>query len=165
MERHWQRLQVEEELPVRRRHYARPPGAFKEPGRKALAQHQGLCTHESLLLMWIRTGKVGLHAFLFEKGVPGVAILYCRYSSGAPEMATHLVLDCFFEVLARPRRAPGIEWWLQAIGRFLEFRLAERIKDETEAEETEGRGQSGFRGLRGLGCRLFLIVVKYSSLY
>ena len=59
-----------------------------------MARHQGLRKHESSLLTQIRTGKIGLRAFLFERGVPSVATPRYRYSSGALETAVHLVLDC-----------------------------------------------------------------------
>ena len=59
-----------------------------------MARHQGLYKHESSLLTQIRTGKIGLRAFLFERGVPSIATLQCRCSSRAPETVVHLVLDC-----------------------------------------------------------------------
>ena len=50
-----------------------PPGVYEESHYKALARYQGLRKHESSLLIQVRTGKVGLRAFLFEKKVPGIA--------------------------------------------------------------------------------------------
>ena len=68
-------------------------GAYEEPQYKALARHQGLRKHESSLLTQVRTGKVGLRAFLFEKKVPGIATPLCRCGE-APETAAYLVLNC-----------------------------------------------------------------------
>ena len=43
--------------------------------------------------MQIRTGKIGLRAFLFERQVPDLATLLYRYSE-VPETTVYLVLDC-----------------------------------------------------------------------
>ena len=59
----------------------------------ALKKHRDLLKHESSLLTQIRTGKVGLRAFLFEHKVPEVATPWCPCGE-APETAAHLVLDC-----------------------------------------------------------------------
>ena len=59
-----------------------------------MARHQGLRKHESSLLTQIRTGKIGLWAFLFERWVPSIATPWYRCSSRALETAVHLVLDC-----------------------------------------------------------------------
>jgi hypothetical protein len=58
----------------------------------ALKKHQHLYKHKSSLLTQIRTGKVGLRAFLFERKVLEVATLQCLCSE-APETAAYLVLD------------------------------------------------------------------------
>jgi hypothetical protein len=60
---------------------------------EALKKHRDLLKHESSLLTQIRTGKVGLRAFLFEHKVPEVATPRCPCGD-APETAAHLVLDC-----------------------------------------------------------------------
>ena len=58
-----------------------------------MARYQGLYKYESSLLIQIRTGKIGLQAFLFERGVPSIATLQYRYSSRVLETVVHLVLD------------------------------------------------------------------------
>ena len=132
-----------------------PPGAYEEPQYKALARHQGLRKHESSLLTQVRTGKVGLRAFLFERKVPSIATPLCRYGE-AQETAVHLVLDCselehyrealrqqqfpralytlrdFVVLTANPRRAASVIRWLLSTGRFPEFRFAEQMRDEEE---------------------------------
>src|SRR3954469_22266949 len=112
----------------------------------ALKKHQHLRKHESSLLTQIRTGKVGLRAFLFERKVPEVATPRCPCGE-APETAAHLVLDCrqldqqrddlqqllqptalrtyrdFAAATARGKSAGKLVRWLLSTGRFPEFRL------------------------------------------
>ena len=59
---------------------------------KALRKHDTLRKHESLALIQVRTGKIGLNAFLFECQVPDVMSPNCRY--GARETAAHVILYC-----------------------------------------------------------------------
>jgi hypothetical protein len=59
----------------------------------ALKKHRQLYKHESSLLIQIRTGKVGLRAFLFERKAPEVATPQCPCGE-APETAAYLVLNC-----------------------------------------------------------------------
>jgi hypothetical protein len=75
------------------RHRAPVPAAWPEFNYDALKKHYGLLKHESSLLTQIRTGKVGLRAFLFERKVPDVATPQCICGK-APETAAHLALDC-----------------------------------------------------------------------
>jgi hypothetical protein len=119
----------------------------------ALKKHQHLHKHESSLLTQIRTGKVGLRAFLFERKVPEVATPRCPCGE-APETAAHLVLDCqqldhqrnylrqllhptplhtyrdFAAATAKGKSACKLARWLLSTGRFPEFRLAERYRAE-----------------------------------
>ena len=73
----------------------RAPAPASQPvfSYDALKKHRDLLKHESSLLTQIRTGKVGLRAFLFERKVPEVATPRCPCGD-APETAAHLVLDC-----------------------------------------------------------------------
>jgi hypothetical protein len=123
----------------------------------ALKKHRDLRKHESSLLTQIRTGKVGLRAFLFERKVLEVATT--RYPCGeAPETAVYLVLDCrdlalqredlqrrifpkalwiyrdFAAATAKKKSARILVRWLLSISRFPEFRLAERYRAEADQE-------------------------------
>jgi hypothetical protein len=69
------------------------PAEFSQVLIGALSRYKCLCIHQSSLLTQIRTGKVGLRAFLFEKKVPDVATPWCQCGGGL-ETAAHLVLDC-----------------------------------------------------------------------
>ena len=84
-------MQHPSEPPDRRRVPA--PAARPTFNYDALKKHHGLLKHESSLLTQIRTGKVGLRAFLFERKVLEVATPRCIYSDTL-ETAMHLVLDC-----------------------------------------------------------------------
>ena len=123
----------------------------------ALKKHRDLLKHESSLLTQIRTGKVGLRAFLFERKVPDVATPRCSCGE-APETAAHLVLDCqqldyqrdnlrqlllpmplhtyrdFAAATAKGKSASKLVRWLLSTGRFPEFRLAERYRAEDSQE-------------------------------
>ena len=69
------------------------PVIYTAPLFKILEKYHSLSKHESSLLTQIRTGKVGLRAFLFERKVPEVATPRCLCGE-APETAAHLTLDC-----------------------------------------------------------------------
>jgi hypothetical protein len=123
----------------------------------ALKKHKDLRKHESSLLTQIRTGKVGLRDFLFERKVPDVATPRCLCGE-APETAAHLALDCrdlaqqreelrrlmspkamrtyrdFATATAKKKSARTLVRWLLSTGRFPEFRLAERYKAEADQE-------------------------------
>ncbi len=60
---------------------------------KTLAKQQGLRKHESSLLVQIRTGRIGLRAFLFQRGVPDISNPLCSCGT-EPETPDHLVLRC-----------------------------------------------------------------------
>ena len=90
---HWKRRWMYHlsEPPDRRR--APAPATWPTFSYNALKKHHGLRKHESSLLTQIRTGKVGLRDFLFERKVPEVATPRCPCGE-APETAAHLALDC-----------------------------------------------------------------------
>jgi hypothetical protein len=139
------------EPPDRRR--APAPAAWPTFNYDALKKHHGLLKHESCLLTQIRTGKVGLRSFLFERKVPEVATPWCICGE-APETAAHLVLDCrdlaeqrqelrrtlapramrtyrdFTAATSKKKSAHKLVRWLLATGRFPEFRIAERYRAE-----------------------------------
>ena len=112
-----------------------PPGTHEEPHHRALTRHQGLRKHETCLLTQIRTGEVGLRAFLFEKGVRAwrsqrqgprdsrTSVLtypelgHCRDILRQQQYPRALrTLRKFIKVTANPRRAPSIVHWLLATG-------------------------------------------------
>jgi retron-type reverse transcriptase len=150
---HWQRRwqQHAHEPPDRRRVPA--PAAWPIFSYDALKKHKNLLKHESSLLTQIRTGKVGLRAFLFERKIPEVATPRCPCGE-APETAAHLALDCrdltqqreelqrqmapkamrtyrdFVSATAQRRTALKLVRWFLSTGRFPEFRLAEQYRAE-----------------------------------
>ena len=133
---------------------------------KALLRHKGLCKHQSSLLTQIRTGKVGLRAFLFKRKVLDVATPWCQCDRGK-ETAAHLVLDCskllqqrtelqrlqqplalhtyqdFIKATSQPRRARQLVHWLLSTRRFPEFCLTECYRREEEEEEEARASQQG----------------------
>jgi hypothetical protein len=157
---HWKRrwLQHDSEPPDRRR--APAPASQAIFSYDALKKHKDLRKHESSLLTQIRTGKVGLRAFLFERKVPEVATPRCPCGE-APETAAHLALDCrdlaqqreelsrllspkpwrtyrdFVSATAKKKSAQTLVRWLLSTGRFPEFRLAERYRVEAAQEYAE----------------------------
>jgi hypothetical protein len=126
----------------------------------ALKKHKDLLKHESSLLTQIRTGKVGLRAFLFERKVPNVVTPRCLCGE-APETTAHLVLDCrgldqqredlrrtmapraiysyrdFAAATVMKKTAYELIRWLLSTGRFPEYRLAEQYKAEAVREVGE----------------------------
>jgi hypothetical protein len=136
-------------------HRRAPAPASQQPTftLKALKKHRYLLKHESSLLTQVRTGKIGLRAFLFEQRVPEVATPRCSCGE-APETAAHLVLSCrqldqqreglqrllypkalrsyrdFVDTTAEGESARTLVRWLLTTGRFLEFQLAERYRAE-----------------------------------
>jgi len=154
---HWKRrwLQQAGEPPDQRR--APVPASQPVFSYDALKKHHNLRKHESSLLTQIRTGKVGLRAFLFERKVPDVATPRCLCGE-APEYKAHLVLDCrdlaqqreelrrllspkamrtyrdFASATAKKKSARTLVRWLLSTGRFPEFRLAERYRAEADQE-------------------------------
>jgi hypothetical protein len=148
------------ETQAQRQRQTPPPAEFSQISIKALSKHEGLHKHYSSLLTQVRTGRVGLRAFLFERKVPDIATPWCQCGEGL-ETAAHLVLDCgellqqrnelqrlqqplalrtyrdFVEATTQPRRARQLVHWLLTTRRFPEFRLAERYR----REEEEGGGR------------------------
>ncbi|PFH55041.1 hypothetical protein XA68_10937 [Ophiocordyceps unilateralis] len=61
--------------------------------KAALRPHEGLYKHESAALIQLRTGKIGLNEFLFQRGVPEVPSPLCRCGEGR-ETVSHIFLSC-----------------------------------------------------------------------
>ena len=128
-------------------------------GKQALKRHMGLKKHESSLLTQIRTGKVGLRAFLFQRRVPNVATPLCRCGNGE-ETPAHIAVFCpeleeerrelrailapqallttrdFAGATGDPARASAMVKWLLATGRFPEYRLARRYAEIQDREDS-----------------------------
>jgi hypothetical protein len=133
-------------------------------GNYALRKHQGLRKHESSLLIQIRTGKVGLRAFLFQRKVPDVNTPLCRCGTSG-ETPAHVVLFCpelqqerkelqrallpqtlrttrdFAAATANPSCAGTVVRWLLATDRLPEYRRACRYAVIQDLEGDEERGQ------------------------
>jgi hypothetical protein len=112
----------------------------------------------SSLLVQIRTGKIGLRAFLFERRVPEVTTPYCRCGL-AKETFEHIVLECretedtwlwgdptwptnieqLHDELETVAGAERIVRWALRLGRLQEYKLAVKIEQAREAEELLGK--------------------------
>jgi hypothetical protein len=154
---HWKRRWSQHASQPLDRHRIPAPASRPAFSYDALKKHKDLRKHESSLLTQIRTGKVGLRDFLFERKVPDVATPRCLCGE-APETAAHLALDCrdlaqqreelrrlmspkamrtyrdFATATAKKKSARTLVRWLLSTGRFPEFRLAERYKAEADQE-------------------------------
>ena len=127
----------------------------------ALAKHKGLRKHESSMLTQIRTGKIGLKAFLHQRRVPGILTPRCSCEE-ADETPQHLFVDCpetararrelpelrtprdFIDQVRNPRTAGALARWMLRLGRLRQFELAESLRrgDNIEAW-VRGRLASG----------------------
>jgi hypothetical protein len=128
-----------------------------------LQLHEGLPKAKSSLLTQIRTGAIGLNAFLFKMNVPGTTTPRCRAGCGN-ETAPHVILRCrtweeerrtldlgeiardgdgLRAALSRPETARKVAAWMVGIGRLKEYALfAEFEEDEGyRAEEVEKRNE------------------------
>ena len=138
---------------------------------KSLKKYVGLRKHESSLLVQMRTGKIGLRAFLFARRVPGVSTPRCRCGNGAIETASHIVLDCellererqalsrrvtvplrthrdFMESLTDPKTATTVVRWFLSLGWLQEYRLAIRIATQVATAARQSREADGGGGQR-----------------
>jgi hypothetical protein len=81
----------------KRRWTGRPPGwsflGIGPPGRKAVKLHAQLRKAESSVITQIRTGRIGLAAFLNKARVPGFPSPVCPCGQ-ARETATHVIAHC-----------------------------------------------------------------------
>ena len=137
------------------------PADYQDFSHTALAKHAGLQKHESSLLVQIRTGKIGLKAFLHSRRVPGVTSPGCECGAGR-ETALHLILECrdttsqrwdlmealgaatptdrssLAEATKNGNTGREIVRWLLRLGRLREFRLAIRLaQDSSKVEDIE----------------------------
>jgi hypothetical protein len=65
----------------------------RTPGRAAVKRHAALCKAESSIITQIRTGRIGLAAFLNRVGVPGIESPACQCGWGK-ETAAHVIAHC-----------------------------------------------------------------------
>jgi hypothetical protein len=142
-------------------------------GPQALRRHKGLRKHESVTLTQIRTGKIGLRAFLAKRRVPGIVTPLCPCSIG-PETPEYIIIHCpdlqqerlglrsirghlprtrrdLAETSTHPSTVGALAKWMLRIGRLREFRLAEQIAraekapEEAPEEEVEEAEEEGSR--------------------
>src|SRR5205814_9528956 len=106
----------------RRRYRLEPAGIKPDFSKKALAKHHGLRKHESTALTQIRTGRIGLKAFLHKRRVPGVLSPRCS-CGGAEQTPAHLFTTCPETAAARRRFLPNLR-----TGR--DFEAMTRSKDD-----------------------------------
>jgi hypothetical protein len=99
--REWHERWEKEHRRSRTRHGRLPSQpADKSPSDEPLQLHKGLRKAESSLLIQMRTGKIGLRAFLFDRGVPEVPTPICRCGQGR-ETAAHVAVYCPEESFSR----------------------------------------------------------------
>ena len=120
--------------------------------------------HESSTLVQIRTGKIGLNAFLHRRRVPGIQP-ECHCGT-ALETAFHLATDCidteesrsaltgligpidircdFADAVGQPEHAKAIAKWMLATGRLKQFQHAVDLGGESQ----EVRGRRRKAGMR-----------------
>ncbi len=133
-----------------------PESAEKEPDfdKDMLEKHQGLLKYESSILIQMKTGKIGLKAFLYKKGIPDMETPFCSCSQ-ALETATHLAIECqetteerrklsieiaapmhtrhnFDLALKDPLMAGKVAKWMLRLGHLYQYKLAIHIDGESE---------------------------------
>jgi hypothetical protein len=123
-----------------------------------IQRYRGLLKHETSLICQVRTGRIGLRAFLFLRGVPDVPTPLCSCGR-APETPEHFILHCQSRTAERTRlrqalaplplysnrdlatvtdrQGRQLASWLLATGRFPSYRLAEEIGGTRDPEKTK----------------------------
>ncbi|KAI3532114.1 zinc knuckle [Colletotrichum abscissum] len=64
-----------------------------KPTKKVLGLHEGLSKRQSALLVQMRTEKIGLQDFLFNRRVPGITNANCPCREGR-QTVSHILLRC-----------------------------------------------------------------------
>lgn len=148
--REWKERWQREVDRSRARHRGRAEEPADEPpAKERLKLHDGLQKAESSLLVQMRTGKIGLRAFLFERRVPDVMTPVCACGDGR-ETARHVAAYCQLETTRRelpfamrthrdfdtavkdPTRAASLTRWLMRRQRVGGYRVALQIADSEE---------------------------------
>lgn len=163
--------------PTRRQHHGNEAAdhltRFSKP-KKILTLHANLQKHESSALVQLRTGKIGLNSFLYQRRVPSVPSPLCRCGTGI-EDHYHVFLHCplyteargslrarlilrdrrdIRAALSRPRTAGLLVRWFLDLRRITQFELAERLREIWRNPRTEhgtGTGTSRETDGRGAG--------------
>ena len=148
MQRDWKARWEANWTATQPRREGREPADRPDFTADTLQKHNTLRKHESSTLVQIRTGKIGLKAFLFQCGVPSENSPNCQ--CGERETAAHIILHCpllaaqrnslnkdlrrplrtrrdFDEATAKDGPAQSIARWMLWIGRIREYRLAEGL--------------------------------------
>jgi len=124
--------------------------ANSQPQKSRLKLHHNLRKEESSLLIQIRTGKIGLRSFLFDKQVPEVITPICRCGQDR-ETPCHVIAHCSIENVARtelpftmrtsgdylmaindPKKVGSLTRWLMRKNRIPNYRVAVRIADSDD---------------------------------
>jgi hypothetical protein len=124
--------------------------ADEPPTRERLKLHERLHKSESSLLVQMRTGRIGLRAFLFERRVPDVMTPVCACGDGR-ETALHVAAYCPLEEATRrelpfvmrthrdfeaavkdPTRAACLTRWFMRRQRLGGYNVALQIADSEE---------------------------------
>jgi hypothetical protein len=131
-----------------------------------LNKHVDLRKHESSALIQIRTGRIGLRAFLFQQGVPDVLTPHCSCGQAA-QIPRHLFLDCpntrdqrdalptirtlrdLYRYLRGPEQAGRLARWLLRLGLLRQFDLATILTNEERKAEWRKGPRKAARKRRG----------------
>jgi hypothetical protein len=121
----------------------REPADWPDFSDQALRKYEGLDRAVGLLVTQLRTGKIGLRTFLFQRGVPDIPSPYCQ--CGKRETPAHIWTSCplyeqrraglplattsrdFQVAVTSASRAGGTAGWFLWMGRLGEYRLAVRL--------------------------------------
>lgn len=131
------------------------------PAEKAPKIHEGLRKAESSILTQIRTGRIGLAAFLNRARVPDFPSPMCQCGR-AEETASHIIAFCprfvaqrgsltsppadrldIRTLVSTPKGAKRIARWFLKLQILPQFRLAEELMREEEEKEREQAGRLG----------------------
>ena len=147
----------------------RPPRpADCPPTEGNLRLHQGLHKAQSAILTQIRTGHIGLPAYLRRRKVPGVETDRCTCGLG-PGSPRHRTVFCpelraerrllveavgapldFDQIVATPGKAQQLARWFVRFGRIKQFDLAAQlIEQHDEDRSLNGDGPPANQGRRG----------------
>jgi len=131
---------------IRGRQGCREPADWPDFSDKVLKKHEGLSRAANSVVTQLRTGKIGLRAFLFQRQVPDIPSPYCQ--CGERETPAHIWTTCplyeqsraglppattnrdFQAAVTSARRTGETADWFLRIGRLKEYRLAVQLLQE-----------------------------------